>query len=80
MVSGGTEGVLPLYLNELVLEDIVVMTPPTFLCQLTEVIAKLEVTKQTSVTVLPKLTEYDDCCIWTIGGAEMNQLYIYYID
>ena len=49
--------VLPLYLLVLVLELIVVMVPPIFLCQYTLVIGRLEDTVHTKVTVFPVFTE-----------------------
>ena len=49
--------VLPLYLLVLVLELMVVMEPPTFLCHCTLVIGKLEDTVHTKITVLPVVTE-----------------------
>ena len=57
IVSDGTEEVLPLYLLVLVLELMVVMELPTFLCQYTLVIGRLELTEHTNVTQLPVVTE-----------------------
>lgn len=53
MVSDGVVGVLPEYLLGSVLELIVVMPPKTFLVHDTDVMAKFEVTEQTSVTACP---------------------------
>jgi hypothetical protein len=61
MVRDGVVVVLPLYLLVLVLELMVVMVPPIFLCHCTLVTGRLDVTVQTKVTVLPEFTEYDDC-------------------
>ena len=69
IVSEGMEEVLPLYFPVFVMEEMVVIEPPTFLCHWTEVTGKLEDTKHMRVTVLPKLTEYEGCCIVTTGGA-----------
>jgi hypothetical protein len=49
--------VLPLYLLVLVLELMVVMEPPIFLCHCTLVIGRLEDTVHTKVTVFPVFTE-----------------------
>jgi hypothetical protein len=72
------EEVLPLYFPVFVMEEMVVIEPPTFLCHWTEVTGKLEDTKHMSVTVLPKLTEYEGCCIVTTsvgtGQSSTTQL------
>jgi hypothetical protein len=52
MVRDGVVVVLPLYLLVLVLELMVVMEPPTFICHCTLVIARLEVTVHTCVFLL----------------------------
>ena len=57
MVRDGVVVVLPLYLLVLVLGLMVVMVPPTFLCQVTLDTARLEVTVHTKVTELPVVTE-----------------------
>jgi hypothetical protein len=57
MVRDGVVVVLPLYLLVLVLELMVVMVPPIFLCHCTLVIARLDDTVHTKVTVLPEFTE-----------------------
>ena len=61
--------VLPLYLLVLVLELMVVMEPPIFLCHCTLVIGRLEDTVHIKVTLLPVVTEYDGCCICTVGTS-----------
>ena len=71
MVRDGVEVVLPLYLLVLILEVMVVMEPPTFLCHCTLFIGRLELTVQTKVTVLPVVTEYDGCCTCTVGGSKI---------
>ena len=57
MVRDGVVVVLPLYLLVLVLELMVVMVPPIFLCHCTLVIGRLEDTVHTKVTVFPVFTE-----------------------
>jgi hypothetical protein len=57
MVRDGVMVVLPLYLLVFVLELMVVIEPPIFLCQYTLVIGRLEVTVHTKVTVFPVFTE-----------------------
>ena len=57
MVRDGVVVVLPLYLLVLVLEVMVVMVPPTFLCHCTLVIDRLELTEHTKVTEFPVVTE-----------------------
>ena len=61
--------VLSLYL--LVLELMVVMEPPIFLCHCTLVIGRLELTVQTKVTVLSVVTEYDGCSTCTVGESKI---------
>jgi hypothetical protein len=56
MVRDGVVVVLPLYLLVLVLDVMVVMVPPTFLCHCTLVIARLDDTVHTKVTVFPVFT------------------------
>ena len=57
MVRDGLEVVLPLYLLVLVLELMVVMVPPIFLCHCTLVIGRLDDTVHTKVTLFPVFTE-----------------------
>jgi len=57
MVRDGVVVVLPLYLLVLVLEVMVVMEPPAFLCHCTLFICSVEVTVHTKVTVFPVVTE-----------------------
>jgi hypothetical protein len=60
MVRNGVVVVLPLYLLVLVLEVMVIMEPPTFLCHCTLFIGRLELTVQTKVTVLPNHWQHSD--------------------
>jgi hypothetical protein len=70
MVKDGVVVVLPLYLLVLVLDVMVVIKPLTFLCHCTLIIARLEVTVHTRVTDPPVVTEYDGCCIVTVGASK----------
>ena len=67
MVRDGVVVVLPLYLLVLVLEVMVVITPLTFLCHCTLVMAMLETTVHTIVMDPPVVTEYEGCCMVTVG-------------
>ena len=68
MVSDGVLEVLPLYLFVFVLELMDVMVPPTFLCQETPVMVRVEDTLHWRVIVLPLLAEYDVWETVTVGG------------
>ena len=71
MVRNGVVVVLPLYLLVVVLEVMVVMEPPIFLCHCTSFIGRLELTVQTKVTVLSVVTEYDGCSTCTVGESKI---------
>ena len=73
IVNDGTLTVLPVYLLVLVVDVMVVMVPPIFLCHSTLVTGSTEVTVHSRVTELPTVTVYDGCKMVTVGGAEMKQ-------